>query len=191
MGQKLFFGTNNRNKLKEIREILSDKYLIYSFEDFPPFEVEETEDTLTGNAALKAKSFYAHTGIPCFADDTGLEVFALGGEPGVYSARYAGPDCIAEDNMNLLLENLKDQSDRSARFVTVIAFYDGNEMQYFEGEVTGQILHTRKGEGGFGYDPVFQPDGYSISFAEMPPSEKNKISHRGNAIRKFTAFLMG
>lgn len=185
----LFFGTNNAGKLKEIREILGNQYKVLSFTDFPPFEVEETEDTLGGNAALKAKLFYENTGIPCFADDTGLEVTALNGEPGVYSARYAGPDCRPADNIRLLLENLKGKTDKSARFLTVIAFYDGKEMYYFEGEVKGEILESEKGSAGFGYDPVFQPDGYDITFAEMLPEEKNNISHRGKAMKKFTNFL--
>lgn len=189
MGTELFFGTNNTGKLKEIREILGDQYKLLSFMDFPPFDVEETESTLRGNAALKAKAFYEHTGIPCFADDTGLEVAALNGAPGVYSARYAGPECKAADNIRLLLENLKDEEDRSARFLTVIAFYDGKEMYYFEGEVQGKILDTLRGDGGFGYDPVFQPDGYDITFAEMNPEEKNKISHRGKAMKRFFDFI--
>ncbi|MFN0202833.1 MAG: RdgB/HAM1 family non-canonical purine NTP pyrophosphatase [Bacteroidia bacterium] len=189
MMQKLFFGTNNAHKLKEIQEILGEEIQVLSFKDFPPIDVEETEPTLIGNAILKAKAFYEHTQIPCFADDTGLEVAALNGEPGVFSARYAGEHCNPKDNMALLLQNLGDKTDRSAVFKTVIAFYDGQEISLFEGIVKGQIIDAPRGEDGFGYDPIFQPEGYDETFAELPSATKHAISHRGKAVRAFAEFV--
>lgn len=190
MKPKLFFGTNNAHKLTEIHAILGEKFDILSFKDVPALDVEETEPTLEGNAALKAHAFFAHTNIPCFADDTGLMVNALNGEPGVYSARYAGENCSFADNVALLLKNLAGKSDRSARFVTVIAFYDGKEMRYFEGEVKGEILTESRGTAGFGYDPVFLPEGKTETFAEMSAEEKHAISHRGRAVRKFAEYML-
>ncbi len=189
---RIFFGTNNPHKLREINEIIGSRYELLSFKDLvEEIEVEETELTLEGNAALKAKAFFDHTGIPCFADDTGLEVASLEGRPGVFSARYAGPACSSDDNIDKLLAELSDKTDRQAQFRTVIAFYDGDEMRYYDGIAKGNILPARQGEGGFGYDPVFQPEGHSQSFAEMSPQEKNAISHRGKAVRAFANFLMG
>lgn len=188
---RIFFGTNNPHKLREIQEIIGSKYAVVSFKDLEdPIDVEETEPTLEGNAALKAKAFYEHTGMACFADDTGLEVASLDGRPGVYTARYAGPQCSAEDNINKMLGELEGITAREAQFRTVIAYYNGDEMRYFEGVAKGNILHARQGEGGFGYDPIFQPEGYTQSFAEMAPDEKNGISHRGQAVRAFADFLM-
>jgi XTP/dITP diphosphohydrolase len=188
--QKLFFGTGNPKKLKEIGEILGDRFEILSFRDLPnPLEVEETEATLEGNARLKAVAFFEATDIPCFADDTGLEVNALGGAPGVYSARYAGPENDAQANMAKLLAALADKTDRSARFRTVIAWYDGKELKYFEGELRGKIGFAPRGDMGFGYDPIFVPDGHDRCLAEMLPDEKNAISHRGLAVQKFAAYL--
>ena len=187
---RIFFGTNNPHKLREIKEIVGDLYEVISFKDLEtPIDVEETESTLEGNAALKARAFYAHTGLPCFSDDTGLEVDALDGRPGVWSARYAGEGCSFDDNINKLLGEMDGKENRSARFRTVIAYYDGEEMRYFEGEVEGNILESRKGTGGFGYDPVFLPEGFQKTFAEMSPDEKNSISHRGRSVRKFADFL--
>lgn len=186
---KIFFGTNNANKLREIQQILGDKFEILSFKDVPYLEVEETEPTLEGNAMLKAKAFFEHTQIPCFADDTGLEVKALGGAPGVISARYAGEHCSPQDNMVLLLKNLEESSERSAQFRTVIAYFDGSNMELFEGVVKGQILPFQRGEGGFGYDPVFVAEGYEKTFAELSSAEKNLISHRGKAVRAFGEFM--
>lgn len=191
MNPTLFFGTNNVHKLQEIQAILGEKFEVLSFKDFPPLEVAETEPTLVGNAVLKAKAFYAHTQIPCFADDTGLEVEALGGAPGVFSARYAGEACKPADNIRKLLHELHDSDNRKARFLTVIAFFDGEQLHCFEGEVRGEIITEVKGEGGFGYDPVFVPEGYTQTFAEMPAETKHAISHRGKALRKFTNFLLG
>ncbi len=190
MIKRLFFGTNNAGKLREIKEVCGSKFEILSYMDFSPFEVEETEDTLAGNAILKAKAFYTHTGIPCFADDTGLEVNSLGGEPGVYSARYAGYQCNPIDNMQLLLKNLRGKPDRNARFVTIIAYYDGKDLFCFEGEVKGEITLAPQGNGGFGYDPIFKPENQILTFAEMSQEAKNKISHRAIALQKFVSFLM-
>lgn len=188
---RIFFGTNNPHKLREIQEIIGSKYAVVSFKDLEdPIDVEETEPTLEGNAALKAKAFFEHTGMACFADDTGLEVASLYGRPGVYTARYAGPQCSAEDNINKMLGELEGITARQAQFRTVIAYYNGEEMRYFEGVAKGNILEARQGEGGFGYDPIFQPEGYTQSFAEMAPDEKNAISHRGQAVRAFADFLM-
>jgi len=188
---KLFFGTNNPHKLREIKEILGSKYHIVSFKDLDhSFDVEETEDTLEGNAALKAKAFYEHTGWACFSDDSGLEVDALEGRPGVYTARYAGKGCTSDDNIDKLLRELADTSNRGAQFRTVIAYYDGTAVRYFEGKIEGEILHERTGSDGFGYDPVFLPHGHELSFAQMQPDDKNAISHRGKAVRAFAKFLM-
>ena len=188
--QKIFFGTGNRQKLKEIKEILGDRYEVLSFTDLPEkIEVEETEDTLEGNAILKARAFFTEVNIPCFADDTGLEVTALGGRPGVYSARYAGPEADPNKNMALLLQELDGKEDRSARFRTVIAYYDGDELLTFDGILTGHIGHAPHGDGGFGYDPLFIPENDDRTLAEMVPDEKNAISHRGKAVRNFVAFL--
>lgn len=188
---KIFFGTNNAHKLREIQQILGDKFEILSFKDFPYLDVEETEPTLEGNAMLKANAFFAHTNIPCFADDTGLEVNALGGAPGVISARYAGEECNPKDNMALLLNNLEGKNDRSAQFRTVIAYFDGEKMELFEGVVKGNILTFARGEGGFGYDPIFVAEGYDQTFAELSSEEKNRISHRGLAVKAFANFLKG
>lgn len=186
----LFFGTGNPKKLKEIHEILGDSVALRSFRDLPePLEVEETEPTLEGNARLKAVAFHAHTGLPCFADDTGLEVEALDGAPGVYSARYAGPEGNADANISKLLSALEGKENRRARFRTVIAWCDGGEVRYFEGVLEGRIGQERRGGGGFGYDPVFFPEGSDRSLAEMAPDEKNAISHRGIAVRKFAQFI--
>jgi XTP/dITP diphosphohydrolase len=156
-----------------------------------PLEVDETEPTLQGNAQLKAIAFFEQTGIPCFADDTGLEVAALDGAPGVYSARYAGPANDAQANMAKLLAALADKADRSARFRTVIAWYDGQELRFFEGELRGHIGFAARGDMGFGYDPIFIPEGDARTLAELSADEKNAISHRGLAVRKFAAYLRG
>lgn len=191
MPDKIFFGTGNPKKLKEIREVLGERFTLLSFTDLPePLEVEETEDTLEGNAILKARAYHAATGLPCFADDTGLEVTALGGRPGVYSARYAGPDGDATRNMHKLLQELDGIQDRSARFRTVIAWYDGTQLHTFEGILSGRIGLAPVGSNGFGYDPVFYPDGMDQTLAELDADQKNAISHRGQALRKFVDFLL-
>jgi XTP/dITP diphosphohydrolase len=189
---KLFFGTNNPGKLRDIQDMLGDRYQVLSFRDLAePIEVEETETTFEGNAALKAKAFYAHTGIPCFADDSGLEVDALGGAPGVYSARYSGPKATDQSNNEKLIKALEGEKNRSARYRVVIAYYDGENMSFFEGKVEGSITEEPRGTGGFGYDPYFKPAGYDITFAEMPAEERHRISHRGKAIKAFVNVSFG
>ncbi len=187
---KICFATNNPNKVKEIQQMLGDEFEVLSLEDIGCHEeLPEEQDTLEGNSAQKARFVYDHYGINCFADDTGLEVDALQGAPGVYSARYAGPQRNSEDNMQLLLSELEGKADRSAQFRTVVSLILAGEMQQFEGIVRGKILEQRAGAGGFGYDPVFTPEGYAQTFAEMEMEEKNSISHRGRAIRKLVEFL--
>ncbi len=188
--QQIFFGTNNANKLVEIQHILGENFEILSYKDFPPFDVAETETTMQGNAALKAKGFYDFTQLPCFSDDSGLEVSALNGEPGVYSARYAGESSNAAANMAKLLQNMEGKSNRNAQFRTVIAYFDGKEMKFFEGIVKGKIIVEGIGTGGFGYDPIFVPDGYEKTFAQMESGEKHAISHRGIAVRAFADYLL-
>ena len=152
-------------------------------------DIPETSDTLEGNATQKAEWIYNRIGQDCFADDTGLEVEALDGAPGVYSARYAGEGCSFADNVNKLLKAMDGQTNRKARFRTVICFIENGEKHYFEGIVNGTIIEKGSGNMGFGYDPIFVPDGYDISFAEMPLDEKNKISHRGLATQKLVEYL--
>lgn len=187
---KLVFATNNLNKLKEVQEMLSDEIELLSLKDIGCFEdIPETANTLEGNARIKANHITKNYGYDCFADDTGLEVPSLNGEPGVYSARYAGSPRNAEKNMDKLLSNLADKEDRSAQFRTIITLNLGNRSYDFEGICKGTILTEKKGHEGFGYDPIFQPDGYDISFAEMSLDEKNKISHRKRAVQKLVDFL--
>ncbi|MGF1532955.1 MAG: RdgB/HAM1 family non-canonical purine NTP pyrophosphatase [Bernardetiaceae bacterium] len=185
------FASHNANKVAEIRLLLPDRYRLLSLKDLDDTEaIEETAHTLQGNAYLKAQHVWQKYGIPCFADDTGLEVAALGGRPGVHSARYAGEPSDAEANIQLLLHQLDGITDRKARFRTVIALIlSQSEKHNFEGIVEGQILHQKQGAGGFGYDPVFLPEGYAESFAQMPLSEKNRISHRGRAFSQLIRFL--
>ncbi|MCB0835917.1 MAG: non-canonical purine NTP diphosphatase [Bacteroidetes bacterium] len=191
MKPKILFGTNNQNKLQEIRQILDEKYEVLSLKDLgKQMDVEETETTLEGNAILKATTYYHHTGIPCFADDTGLEVEALNGAPGVYSARYAGENCSYDDNVNKMLREMIGKENRKAQFRTVIAFYDGSQTLTFDGIVNGQIIQERRGTNGFGYDPIFLPEGYQETFAELSSEVKNSISHRGKAVRKFAEFIL-
>jgi XTP/dITP diphosphohydrolase len=189
---RLLFGTNNPHKLREIREIAGESYQVLSLADLDlVLEVAETEPTLEGNAGLKARAYFdASGGVPCFADDTGLEVEALHGAPGVYSARYAGEAATFEENVQKLLRELGEETHRRARFRTVIAFFDGKQMRHFEGVVEGHITRETRGEGGFGYDPIFEAEDSGRTFAEMTPAEKNKVSHRGRAVRLFAAFLM-
>lgn len=187
---KIFFGTNNPGKLREVQDMLGAQFEVLSFRDLDePFDVEETEHTFEGNAGLKARAFFERTGLPCFADDSGLEVDALGGAPGVYSARYSGPGATNQSNNEKLIKELQGKTERTARYRVVIAFYDGKEMAFFEGKVEGEILEAPRGDGGFGYDPYFMPEGYDITFAEMPAEEKHKISHRGKAVRALARML--
>ena len=192
---KLVFATNNQHKLQEVRQILGDRFEVMGLADIGCHEdIPETAETLEGNALQKARYVKEHYDLDCFADDTGLEVRALNGAPGVHTARYAelfgtGETHDSNANMNLLLRNLENKTDRHARFRTVIALIYKGEEHLFEGIVEGTILHERHGSEGFGYDPIFQPNGYDTSFAEMSPQDKNAISHRGRATAKLAAFL--
>lgn len=188
----LCFATNNLHKIDEVRIALGDNQRILTLEDAGiKEELPETQDTLEGNARQKAQYIFDRHGLSSFADDTGLEVDSLGGAPGVYSARYAGPRCLADDNMNLLLKNLEGVPSRSAQFRTVIHLVLPEGQWSFEGVIRGTLLHERRGSGGFGYDPLFLPDGHDRTLAEMSLSEKNRISHRGEAVRKLAEFLRG
>lgn len=187
---KLLFATNNPHKLQEVRSVLPEGIEILSLADVSlDVDIPETAPDLEGNALQKARFIHHLTGMDAFADDTGLEVSALDMEPGVFSARYAGEPGNSEANMDKLLENLKGQPDRSARFRTVIALILNGEEHLFEGEIKGHILHEKRGNAGFGYDPIFLPEGESRSFAEMTGAEKNAMSHRGRAIQKMAGFL--
>ena len=187
---KLVFATNNLHKLKEVQEMLSNSIEVLSLKDIGCFEdIEETESTLEGNAKLKADYITKKYGFDCFADDTGLEVEALDGDPGVYSARYAGEHGNAEKNMEKLLIELKNKSNRKAKFKTIIALNLTNRQYLFEGICEGEILNKKTGVKGFGYDPIFKPSNALCSFAEMNSEEKNIISHRGIAIQKLVKFL--
>ena len=189
--KELVFVTNNKHKLAEIREILDGHFAIRSLAEIGfSEEIEETAPDLEGNALLKARHIHDRFGWNCFADDTGLEVAALGGAPGVYSARYAGEDATYADNVNKLLEAMAGIADRSARFRTVIALILDDKEYLFDGAVDGEILTEEAGSSGFGYDPVFRPVGLDLSFAEMSSIEKNAISHRGRAVEKLKSFLM-
>lgn len=186
---KLVFATNNRHKLQEVSAMLGEKFELLSLSDIGcTVDIPETSDTLSGNALQKARYVKEHFGIDCFADDTGLEVKALDGAPGVHSARYAG-DHDSEANITKLLGELKDKKDRTARFRTVIALLNGEKEYLFEGIVNGRIAEKREGYEGFGYDPVFVPDGYDCSFAQLGNDVKNTISHRARAIGKLVEFL--
>ncbi|MGE4586315.1 MAG: non-canonical purine NTP diphosphatase [Mangrovibacterium sp.] len=185
----LVFATNNTNKLKELQHMVGDSVRLLSLEDIGcREEIPETETTLEGNAFLKASYVYRNYGYDCFADDTGLEVEALDGAPGVYSARYAGEDNDASANMDKLLRELEGKDNRRARFRTVISLIRNGEEVRFDGVIEGSILKERRGTGGFGYDPVFMPDGYSRSFAEMDV-QKHAVSHRARAVRKLIDWL--
>lgn len=186
----LVFATNNAHKLEEIREILGGKFHIVSLKELGCQEdIPEEQDTLEGNALQKARYIRDRYGVDCFADDTGLEIEALGGEPGVYSARYAGDGHDSEANMRKVLDKMNGETNRRARFRTVIALLLDGQEHLFEGEVRGEILRERHGEGGFGYDPIFRPEGFTQSFAEMSLENKNKISHRGRATEALRKFL--
>jgi XTP/dITP diphosphohydrolase len=190
MMKELVFATNNPHKIKEISEIIGNEFRIISLADIGCFdEIPEDAETLEGNASFKARYVYDKYGRDCFADDTGLEIDALEGRPGVRSARYAGEDCNPENNIRKVLAELEDKTNRKARFRTVISLIRKGIEVRLEGIVNGVILYEKRGEEGFGYDPVFLPDGYDLSFAEMPPEEKNRISHRALATRKLTDHL--
>ncbi|MBN2595644.1 non-canonical purine NTP diphosphatase [Labilibaculum sp.] len=188
---KLVFATNNLNKLKELQNLLGEEIELLSLADINcDDEIPEDYETLEENASQKARYIFDKFKMNCFADDTGLEIESLNNEPGVYSARYAGEEKDAKANMRKVLENLKGIENRKSRFRTVISLLiDGKEIQ-FEGVVEGNILEKERGIDGFGYDPIFEPSGYGISFAEMDMTEKNKISHRGLAVRKLVDYLL-
>ncbi|RXM46609.1 non-canonical purine NTP diphosphatase [Flavobacterium sp. YO12] len=187
---KLVFASNNLNKIKEIQSILNGSIQLLSLEDIGCHEeIPETADTIEGNAILKADYVTEKYGYDCFADDTGLEVKALNGEPGVYSARYAGEQKNADDNMNKLLDSLKNEEDRSAQFKTVIALNLNGAQHLFTGLAKGTITLNKTGNHGFGYDPIFQPENYSETFAELSAEVKNKISHRAKATEQLIDFL--
>ena len=187
---KLVFATHNKNKIDEIKPLLPKKMELVSLEDLGCFtEIPETENTLEANALIKASFVKKHYGLDCFADDSGLEVDALGGAPGVYSARYAGEKKSAEKNICKLLSAMKNKERREARFRTVIVLLIQNKKFFFEGIVNGKILTQSRGDRGFGYDPIFQPEGYTKSFGEFPVTLKNKISHRAKAIKKMLDYL--
>ncbi|MEZ7945707.1 MAG: non-canonical purine NTP diphosphatase [Flavobacteriaceae bacterium] len=188
---KLVFATNNIHKLKEVQEMLSNTIEVLSLKDIGCFEdVEETETTLEGNAKLKADHIIKKYGYHCFADDTGLEVDALDGRPGVFSARYGGEHGNSEKNMQKLLKELHGKANRKAQFRTAVVLNLENKQYLFEGICEGEILEKKTGTGGFGYDPIFKPTEASTSFAEMNSEEKNTISHRGIAIQKLVDFLL-
>ena len=187
---KVVFATNNAHKLGEVRQVVGDKFEIVSLRECGIVEdISENEPTLEGNALAKARYIYERTGLDCFADDTGLEVDALGGEPGVRSARYATDGHDDEANKRLLLERLQGVENRAAQFRTAVALILGGKEYLFEGIVRGAISHEQHGEGGFGYDPLFFPEGGDRTFAQMSGEEKNAISHRGRAVRKLAEFL--
>jgi XTP/dITP diphosphohydrolase len=190
MNKKLVFATHNLHKLHEIQLLLPKTIQLVSLNEIGCNEdIPETADTLKGNAEHKANYVYETYGLPCFADDTGLLIDALNGEPGVRSARYAGEGGNSEENMLLVLGRMQDQTNREARFITSICFIDGSKKYFFEGRVEGTILPTRTGEKGFGYDPIFRPNGQEKSFAEMSMEEKNAISHRAFAVADLVRFL--
>ena len=187
---KLVFATNNRHKLDEVRAIVGDRVEVLSLNDIGCYDdIPETADTLQGNALIKARYIHEKFGVDCFADDTGLEVEALDGAPGVFSARYAGEECDSEANMQKLLQNLTGKSNRNAQFRTVIALIIKGEEKLFNGIVKGTITEEKRGDSGFGYDPVFVPEGFSESFAQMSGDMKNSISHRYRATRELSNYL--
>ena len=187
---KLVFATNNKNKIKEVQALIPEGIRLLSLEDIDCSEdIPETSPTIEGNAIQKAEYVKEKYGYDCFADDTGLEVEALGGAPGVFSARYAGEEKSSDANIEKLLRELTDKKDRSARFKTVIALHLNDKLHTFTGICSGNIIFERKGLQGFGYDPVFQPEGKSTTFAEMSLEEKSTVSHRARATRQLIEFL--
>lgn len=188
--KKLVFATNNKHKLFEVRELLKNTHEIAGLVDIGcNEEIAETSHTLEGNASLKSTYVYKNYSLNCFADDTGLEIESLDGKPGVHSARYAGENHDFEANLQKVLKELKDKTNRKARFRTSISLILDGKEYFFEGKVNGVITKKKKGVDGFGYDPIFLPDGYDQTFAEMDIDLKNRISHRGLAVKKLIAFL--
>ena len=188
--RKLVFATNNEHKLRELREILNGEFELLSLKDIGcNEEIPETGTTLEVNASQKSHYIWEKYGIDAFADDTGLEIESLNNEPGVYSARYAGEARSAEDNMQKVLDKMKNTSNRKARFRCVFSLIMNGKETQFEGNVDGVILYEKEGEKGFGYDPIFLPEGFNHSFASLSPAEKNSISHRGRAVQKLVEYL--
>ena len=189
--KKLVFATNNAHKLDEVRKILGKSFEILAMEQIGCHDdIAETALTFEGNALIKARYIKEKYGYDCFADDSGLEITALGGEPGVFSARYAGEAHNSEKNMEKVLTLLQGIDNRSARFRTVIALVADDEEHIFEGEIAGRIIDERRGKGGFGYDPIFVPEGSELTFAEMGDDMKNSISHRARAVKKLVEYLL-
>lgn len=187
---KLVFATNNVHKLEEVKSLLDGSFEILTLQDIGCLEeIEETALTIEGNAQIKTDYIKDHYGFDCFADDTGLEVVALNGEPGVYSARYAGKNASSHENVDKLLDAMSGLDNRKAQFRTVISLFIQDKQYFFEGVCEGEILQMRKGNKGFGYDPIFQPKGYDVSFAQMDMQRKGMISHRGLAVQKLIKFL--
>ena len=187
---QLIFGTHNQNKLKEVKQLVPASIELLSLADINfTDDIEETAPTIEGNALLKAKTIYAKTNVNCFADDSGLLVDALNGAPGVYSARYAGEQKNDQDNIIKLLQELSGKQSRKAHFKTVMALIINGNEYLFEGIINGKIIHEKRGNSGFGYDPIFVPDGYDQTFAELSAEAKNSISHRSIALKKLIAFI--
>jgi len=190
MTDNLVFATNNQHKLREVREIIGNSFSILSLKDVGfTGEVPETQDSIEGNARQKARFVFEKTGRNCFADDTGLEIDSLDGRPGVFSARYAGESCSFADNIVKILLEMKDAGNRKARFHCVVCLIIDNQEHFFEGKIEGTILSEKRGAEGFGYDPIFLPEGETSTFAEMPAYLKNGISHRGRAVSRMLRFL--
>lgn len=188
---KLVFATHNAGKLREVKELIGHKYEVIGLSELDDLEeIPENEPTLQGNALVKARTVWNKYGLACFSDDTGLEIDALNGAPGVYSARYAGSSKDPEQNMAKVLSELEEKEDRSAQFRTAVALIIDGEEHLFEGIVRGKIAREKSGQQGFGYDPIFIPEGYTESFAEMDNAKKNSMSHRGRAIAKLVEFLI-
>lgn len=186
----VIFATHNPHKVREVRAMIPEGINVLSLKDIQfTAHIPETENSLEGNARIKAQTIFDHSGIPCFADDTGLFVEALDGAPGVHSARYAGENATATDNIKKLLDMLDDQANRTAYFKTVIAFADPSGLHFFEGRIDGRITKQPRGTGGFGYDPIFIPEGYDHRFAELTPATKNRISHRALAFTSLNTYL--
>jgi len=187
---QLVFATNNLNKLKEVQSLIPEHIKLLSLKDIGCFEdIPETQSTIEGNAIQKAEYIKENYGYDCFADDTGLEVESLNNEPGVFSARYAGPQRDANDNMDKLLDKLEGKQNRDAQFKTVIALHLNNKLETFTGICKGEITSLKQGSKGFGYDPIFKAEGYDQTFAEISIEEKNRIGHRGKAINQLVQFL--
>ncbi|MFN4123182.1 MAG: RdgB/HAM1 family non-canonical purine NTP pyrophosphatase [Flavobacteriales bacterium] len=186
----ILFATHNLHKAREVNDIIGRSFQVLTLNDIDfRDEITENGNSFADNAMIKANAGFIENGIPCFADDSGLEVMALGGAPGIHSARYAGEPKDDQKNIELLLRNMSEKVDRRARFVTVLCFINHAGTHFFEGVCEGTIIHHPRGKDGFGYDPIFIPNGHKKTFAEIDPSEKNRISHRGQAMEKFKTFL--